>query len=147
MTFTLSRSGLITFACKNLMGGAARVSMSDDTDASRHCFGISVTPIFDRQNSSERLSANFVFASATFSGPSTLLIRTFVSSILRETLAQMVRLVSHLLLKPLQTSSACHSSGTRAVGTQTDVHVLSTSQKQSLDVLRFPRGCGGRDVL
>ena len=51
------------------------------------------------------------------------------------------------MTEPLQTSSACHSNGTRAVGTQMDVHVLSTSQKQSLDVLRFTRGCGGRDVL
>ena len=51
------------------------------------------------------------------------------------------------MTEPLQTSSACHSNGTSAVGTQMNVHVLSTSQKQSLDVLRFTRGCGGCDVL
>ena len=48
---------------------------------------------------------------------------------------------------PLQTPSACHTNGARVVGTQMDVHVLSTSQEQSLDVRRFTRGCGGRDVL
>ena len=35
LTFTLSGSGLITFACKNLMAGAAHVSMSDDTDTGK----------------------------------------------------------------------------------------------------------------
>ena len=49
------------------------------------------------------------------------------------------------MTQPLQTSSACHTNGARAVGTQMDLHVLSTSQEQSLDVLRFTRGCGGRE--
>ena len=47
------------------------------------------------------------------------------------------------MTEPLQTSSACHSNGARAVGTQMDVHVLSTGQ----ELLRFTRGRGGRDVL
>ena len=47
----------------------------------------------------------------------------------------------------LQTFCACHTNDVRAVGTQIDVHVLSTSQEQSLDVLRFTRDFGDRDVL
>ena len=39
-----------------------------------------------------------------------------------------------------QTSFACHSNGTSAVGTHTNVHVLSARQEHSLDVLRFTRG-------
>ena len=139
---------------QNLMAVAAPVSMSDDTKTgklwrtchrtvSRNCFGISVTPIFNRQNSSDRLSAGLVLASATFSGPGTLLVRTFLLAVSackpQKSLVQMT--------EPLQTSSACHTNGARAVGTQMDVHVLSTSQEQSLYVLRFTRGCGGRDVL
>ena len=40
-----------------------------------------MTPIVDRQNSSERLSAGFVLAPATFSGPGTLLIRMFLLAV------------------------------------------------------------------
>ena len=75
-----------------LIAVAAHVSMSDDTETgklwrtchrtvSRNCFGISVTPIFNRQNSSKRLSAGLVLASATFSRPGTLLIRTFLLAV------------------------------------------------------------------
>ena len=127
---------------------AAHVSMSDDKETgklwrtchktvSRNCFGISVTPIVNRQNSSERLSASLVLASAT------LLIRAIrVGGLCLQPQKSHVQMT-----EPLQTSSACHSNGAGAVGTQMDVLVLSTSQEQSLDVLRFPRGCGGRDVL
>ena len=51
---------------------------------------------------------------------------------------------SHVqMTEALQTPSACHSNGTSAVGTQMDVHVLSTSQElvcTSLHSwLRWPR--------
>ena len=73
------------------MAVAARVCMSCDTETGncgelvaklhRNCFGICVTPILSRQNSSERLSAGSVLASATFSGPGTLLIRTLLAAV------------------------------------------------------------------
>ena len=37
---------------------------------------------------------------------------------------------SHVqMTEPLQTSSACHTNGARAVGTQMDVHVLITKNR------------------
>ena len=33
------------------------------------------------------------------------------------------------MTEPLQTSSACHTNGARAVGTQMDVHVLITKNR------------------
>ena len=51
---------------------------------------------------------------------------------------------SHVqMAETLQTSPASHSSGTSAVGTYMTVHVLSARHEQSLDVLRFTRGCCG----
>ena len=51
------------------------------------------------------------------------------------------------MTEALQTSLVCHSNGTSSVGPQMDVHVLSTSKEHILDVLRFTRGCGGREIL
>ena len=88
-----------------------------------------MAPILIRQNSSERLSAGFVFESAKFSDPDTLLIRTrFGGSF------SLPPQISHVqMTEALQTSSACHSNGTSAVGTQVNVHVVSASRELSLD--------------
>ena len=86
---------------------------------SRICFGISVTPMFVRQSSSERRSAGFVLASATFSGLGTLLIRTFLWA---------VSCCSHK-----NRTFRCRrrrkpdSNGARAVGAQIDADVLTAS--------------------
>ena len=107
---------------QNLMAVAARVCMGCDTEtgncgrichktAPRNSFGICVTPILIRQNSSERLSAGLVLASATFSGPGTLLIRTLLAAVSacnqKKSQVQMT--------ESLQTSPACHSNGSSTV--------------------------------
>ena len=81
--------------------------------------------------------------SATFSDPGSLAD----SNALGGNLSLQPRTSHVQMTEALQTSCACHSDGTGAVGTQVNVHVLSASLSQSLDVLRSTRGCCGGDVL
>ena len=94
--------------------------------ASRNCFGISVTPIFDGQNSSERLSAGFVLASATVSGPGTLLIRMFLLAVSACNTTEIARpddgAVADLFCLPLQ----WHQSRRNADGCSSVVHKPKT---------------------
>ena len=132
-----------------LMSVAARVCVSvtqrqeTDTNLSQNCF----TKLFwdlIRQNSSKRWFASMVLASATFSGPGSLLIRTRLAVVSACNHFQSHVLMTEALQNPLLLSNpmALVLSGTRM-----DVHVLSTSMDQSLDVLRFTCGCGGRDLF
>ena len=96
-----------------------------------------------RENSSERQSAGLVLASATFSGPGTLLIRTRLAAVSacnhrNRTSRQRRRCRPLLLGTPTAPVLSEHKM---------NVHVLSARHEQSLDVLRFTRGCCGLDVI
>ena len=99
--------------------------------ASRNCFGICVTSTLIRRNSSELLQVWCWRQSRSQD-----LILCWFEHAWRKFL-----LATTKIARPDDGSVANLSWA------QMDVHMLSTSQEKSLDVRRFARGCGGRDIL